>query len=213
MPRGYVKLEDGSMTKLWSQEHRALLASKKLQKVLSEKIKTDVDGAEATVTFSPPPPSIGVPKKDPEPPKGKTKSKKEEQADEIEDYKQLIAAFFYGIAVATGTPEYKFSESEAEAAAKPLARIVARNTRVRKVVQQVADPIALVGAVAFPLMVKHAAAEKRKKTPTMQAPSQAPVNNVQTQRTEGPPPPPKRGVTPNGTVPMETVLSRISEGS
>jgi hypothetical protein len=195
--RGNVKLEDGRVVKLWSPEHKEVLAAKRVVK--------DPPTEEGGPSFTPPPPPIGVPKIDPE--VTSKKSKKEDKTDEIEDLKQLVAAFFYGIAAATGTPEYKFSEPEAEAVAKPLSRIVARNSRIRKVVQQVADPIALVGAVAFPLMVKHAAAEQRKKRPTMQAPPEQPVTNVQTQSTT-PPPPPR-----NGTIPMESVLNRISEGA
>jgi hypothetical protein len=208
MPRGYTKLPDGRQVPSHSQEGRDYRASLGTSKPTPEAktIKTDVDGEEAVIKFVPPPPSIGVPKMDPE--QGpKSKGKKEEKADEVEDLKQLVAALFYGFAAVSGCPEYKFNESEAEAVAKPLSRIVTRNTRIRKVVQQVADPIAVLGAVAFPLMVKHAAAEKRKKTPVMHAPTEAPVTVAAVPH--GPPPPPSR----NGGMPVESILTRISEGS
>lgn len=208
MPRGYVKLPDGRQVAATSREGRDFRASlKKVNPSPPPAIKTTVDGEEANVTFAPPPPSIGTPKKDPEVSKG-AKSKKEEKLDEIEDFKQLVAALFYGLSAVSGCPEYKFSEPECEAVAKPLSRIVARNAGVRKVVSQVADPVALLGAVAFPLMVKHAHAEMRRRTPVMQPPSEAPVTNVQTHRIEGPPPPPVR----NGSVPFDNVIARISVG-
>lgn len=203
-----MKLDDGRFVKLHSEEHKAQTAAKKAAEGVPDSVTTDVDGEQATVSFTPPPPSIGTPKKDPESAPGKkTRSKKEEQADEVEDYKQLVAAFFYGIAAATGTPEYAFAELECEAVARPLSRIATRNARIRKVVQQVADPVALVTAVALPLIGKHAAAERRKKQPRMQAASDAPVTNIRTQSSEPPPPP------QNGVVPMASVLNRISEGS
>lgn len=217
MPRGYTKLPDGRQVPSHSKEGRDYRASLKgvTPKGVTPKalqpppkvVKTDVDGAEANVTFAPPPPAIGSPKKDPEVPKG-AKNKKEEKADEIEDFKQLVAALFFGFAAVSGCPEYKFNEPECEAVAKPLSRIVARYAGVRKVVSQVADPIALLGAVAFPLMLKHAHVMHRKTTPQMQEPSQAPVSNVQTQRIEGPPPPPVR----NGSIPFDNVIARISVG-
>lgn len=202
MPRGFVKLDDGREVKLWSDEHKAQMAAKRIAKKVNPPITE-----EGGPVFTAPLPPLGVPKSDPEIPKS-GKTKKEEKADEVEDFKQLIAALFYGLAVATGTPEYRFSEPECEAVAKPMARIVARNTRVRKVVQQVADPIALLSAVAFPLMVKHATATQRKKTPVMAGPSEAPVTNIQTQETKVPGAPPR-----NGVIPVESVLARISEGS
>jgi hypothetical protein len=205
MPKGFTTLPDGRSVRNQSAEAREYRASRdaKIKSVVS-----DVDGEPATIQFTPPPPSIGSPKDAPLPKKG---TKKEEKADEIEDLKQLVGAVFASVSALAGSPVYRFSEQECEQVAKPLSRILARHSTIRKVVSTVADPVALVAAVIFPLGVKMSlhASEKREARGSINPQAVAPVTDVRTMRTETPPPAPPQ----NGHIQFNTVLDRISEGS
>lgn len=205
MPRGQQQLPDGRYVAANSKEAKAFRAAKD---TLGQK-----DVAEEAASFTPPPPSIGTPKTEPTKPSKSGKTKKEEKADELEDVKQLVAAIFAGVAVVAGSDLYRFSEPECEAVAKPLARIIDRYSGIKKAVQQVADPIALFSAVAFPLAVKAGAHKLQQMNARQQQVAQAPVVDVRTMQQSAPPPPP--GVTPhtNGQVPYTSVMDRISEGS
>jgi hypothetical protein len=228
MPNRKATLPDGRQvgynTKVWKEYRHSLR---------SGLLNTDVDGKPAKVvlsappppilsspgdvnikSFTPPPDPIGEPKGDytipSSSPKKRGKTKKEEKADELEDVKQLVAAIFAGVAVIAGSDLYRFSEPECEAVAKPLARIIDRYSGIKKAVQQVADPIALFSAIAFPLAVKAGAHKLQQMNARQQQVAQAPVVDVRTMQQSTPPPPPPSS---NGHVPFNSVLDRISEGS
>lgn len=201
MPRGQQQLPDGRYVAANSKEAKAFRAAK-------DTLGQTPKDAEESASFTPPPPSIGTPKTEPTKSSKPVKSKKEEKADELEDVKQLVAAIFAGVAVIAGSDLYRFSEPECEAVAKPLARIIDRYSGIKKAVQQVADPIALFSAVAFPLAVKAGAHKLQQMNARQQQVAQAPVVDVRTMQQTVPPPPPS-----NGHVPYNSVLDRISEGS
>lgn len=188
-----------------AKAHRAAQDTVSPVKVLLTKEDTFEEGP----SFTPPPPPIGSPKTNPDQPKGK--SKKAEKADEVEDLKQLVGALFAGMAVLAGSNVYRFSEPECEAVAKPLARILDRFNGAKKLVQQVADPIALFAAVALPLGVKMSIHALEKQVARQQVVSAAPVTDVRTMQQSAPPPPPPAHT--NGQVPFNHILDRISEGS
>ena len=202
MPRGMQQLPDGRYVAANSHEAKAFRAAK-------DTLGKDDSVKDAEASFTPPPQPIGSPKIDPTK-TVKTRTKKEEKADELEDVKQLVAAIFAGVAVVAGSDLYRFSEPECEAVAKPLARIIDRYSGLKKVAQQVSDPIALLSAIAFPLAVKAGAHKLQQHAARAQQVAQAPVVDVRTMQQSAPPPPPPRA---NGQVPFINVLDRISEGS
>lgn len=236
MPKNVGTLPDGRVvgynSKAW-KDYRKSDGYVPAHRGRPRKIKTDVDGAEATVIITPPPiinvtpkvappptieadektveappPPIGSPLINPPLPKRKS-LKTEKEADEFETYKQLVGAIFSAVAVLAGSDVYRFSEPESDAVAKPLARILRRNKGLKEAVEHVADPICLFAAVAFPLAVKAAAHKLEKQAAKLHQVVASPVVDVRTMQQSQPPPPPSN----NGQVPFKNIIERISEGS
>jgi hypothetical protein len=162
------------------------------------------------VSFTPPPPPIGAPKRDYDTRKSTPGQKKADEREELEDYKRLTAAFFAGVSALAGSERYRFTEAESEAVARPLQRIVKRSRVAEKAIQAVADPVSLFAALAFPLMVKIAAHQADVRASRQQVVAQAPVGNARTME-------PSVAAPANGVVPQagsyDSVLARLRDAT
>ena len=75
--------------------------------------------------------------------------------EDEEDLKSVVGGLYGGLALMTGFNGWAMPEDECELIAKPLSRIMARNTVMQSYVREIADPFALVVAIGLPTVIRY----------------------------------------------------------